>query len=155
MISRVYVGREAVFASRRQFGLVQRVCKRSAQPQFTIACPAVGRSRSGTIRQGFASVQPQIRQVPALGSKRFRVDPRFFAMPVSARDCTSFTAGAAAAQRYSTPRKTPCPHQPFLNAQRGRAYDPFTYRRPRMCPAFSERQRRSPPCQSPKRSQYS
>ena len=37
------------------------------------------RSGSGTIRQGFSSVQPQIRHVPAFGSNRFGVEPRFFA----------------------------------------------------------------------------
>jgi hypothetical protein len=46
----------------------------SAHAQLTIFWPAIGALGSGTIRQGFSSVQPQTRHVPAFGSKRFRFD---------------------------------------------------------------------------------
>jgi len=55
----------------KHFGLVQRVREWSAQAQFTIFWPPIGASGSVSIRQGFSSVQPQIRHFPASNSRRF------------------------------------------------------------------------------------
>ena len=72
---------EISLARRRHFGFVQSVRDSSAHAHVVRFWPAIGALGSGSIRQDFASVQPQTRHVPPSG----RRESAFLCHAVSAR----------------------------------------------------------------------